>query len=134
MDTDKKNITNQSDTRKGVNMERPKIIVEKLEIEAKDLPQKIEVKREEVTEPIVKELVLQEGEAKCDRCQMTFEERLAYKVGMAENIQWGEYQDNDKNITVSNAMKDLEFDTICDVCYNTSIDSNTGSIDNEWFN
>jgi len=113
--------------------EKPKIIVEKLELEAKDLPQKIEVKKEEVEEPIVMELVLQEGEAKCDRCQMVFEERLAYKVGMAENIQWGEYQDNDKNITVSTAMKDLEFDTICDVCYNTSIDSNTGSISREWF-
>ena len=60
MDTNKKNITNQSDTRKGVNMKRPKIIIEKLEVEAKDLPQKIEVKREEVTEPIVKELVLRQ--------------------------------------------------------------------------
>ena len=101
--------------------EKPKIIIEKLEIEAKDL------------EPVLKELVLQEGEAKCDRCQMAFEERLAYRVGMAENIQWGEYQDNDKNITVSTAMKDLKFDTICDTCYNTSIDSNTGSITKEWF-
>ena len=101
--------------------EKPKIIIEKLEIEAKDL------------EPVLKELVLQEGEAKCDRCQMAFEERLAYRVGMAENIQWGEYQDNDKNITVSTAMKDLGFDTICDTCYNTSIDSNTGSITKEWF-
>jgi|7_EtaG_2_1085326.scaffolds.fasta_scaffold06485_4 hypothetical protein len=118
---------------KKSEIEKPKIIVEKLELEAKDLPQKIEVKKEEVEEPIVMELVLQEGEAKCDRCQMVFEERLAYKVGMAENIQWGEYQDNDKNITVSTAMKDLEFDTICDVCYNTSIDSNTGSISREWF-
>ena len=101
--------------------EKPKIIIEKLEIEAKDL------------EPVLKELVLQEGEAKCDRCQMAFEERLAYRVGMAENIQWGEYQDNDKNLTVSTAMKDLKFDTICDTCYNTSIDSNTGSITKEWF-
>ena len=127
---DKKDFTKKSETRKE---EKPKIIVEKLELEAKDLPQKIEVKKEEVEEPIVMELVLQEGEAKCDRCQMVFEERLAYKVGMAENIQWGEYQDNDKNITVSTAMKDLKFDTICDVCYNTSIDSNTGSISREWF-
>ena len=127
---DKKDFTKKSETRKE---EKPKIIVGKLELEAKDLPQKIEVKKEEVEEPIVMELVLQEGEAKCDRCQMVFEERLAYKVGMAENIQWGEYQDNDKNITVSTAMKDLKFDTICDVCYNTSIDSNTGSISREWF-
>ena len=134
MDTNKKNITNQSDTRKGVNMKRPKIIIEKLEVEAKDLPQKIEVKREEVTEPIVKELVLQEGEAKCDRCQMTFEERLAYKIEMSENAQWGEYQDGDKNLTVSNAMRTLKLSMICDTCFNTSIDGNTGSIDNEWFN
>ena len=127
---DKKDFTKKSETRKE---EKPKIIVEKLELEAKDLPQKIEVKKEEVEEPIVMELVLQEGEAKSDRCQMAFEERLAYKVGMSESFQWGEYQDNDKNITVSTAMKDLEFDTICDVCYNTSIDSNTGSISREWF-
>ena len=121
---DKKDSTAPSiknNTAKKKQEEKPKIIIEKLEIEAKDL------------EPIVKELVLQEGEAKCDRCQMAFEERLAYRVGMAENIQWGEYQDNDKNITVSTAMKDLKFDTICDTCYNTSIDSNTGSITKEWF-
>lgn len=121
---DKKDSTEPSiknNTAKKKQEEKPKIIIEKLEIEAKDL------------EPIVKELVLQEGEAKCDRCQMAFEERLAYRVGMAENIQWGEYQDNDKNITVSTAMKDLGFDTICDTCYNTSIDSNTGSITKEWF-
>lgn len=121
---DKKDSTEPSiknNTAKKKQEEKPKIIIEKLEIEAKDL------------EPIVKELVLQEGEAKCDRCQMAFEERLAYRVGMAENIQWGEYQDNDKNITVSTAMKDLKFDTICDTCYNTSIDSNTGSITKEWF-
>ena len=121
---DKKDSTEPSiknNTAKKKQEETPKIIIEKLEIEAKDL------------EPIVKELVLQEGEAKCDRCQMAFEERLAYRVGMAENIQWGEYQDNDKNITVSTAMKDLKFDTICDTCYNTSIDSNTGSITKEWF-
>ena len=86
---DKKDSTEPSiknNTAKKKQEEKPKIIIEKLEIEAKDL------------EPIVKELVLQEGEAKCDRCQMAFEERLAYRVGMAENIQWGEYQDNDKNI------------------------------------
>ena len=121
---DKKDSTEPSiknNTAKKKQEEKPKIIIEKLEIEAKDL------------EPIVKELVLQEGEAKCDTCQMAFEERLAYRVGMAENIQWGEYQDNDKNITVSTAMKDLKFDTICDTCYNTSIDSNTGSITKEWF-
>ena len=121
---DKKDSTEPSiknNTAKKKQEEKPKIIIEKLEIEAKDL------------EPIVKELVLQEGEAKCDRCQMAFEERLAYRVGMAENIQWWEYQDNDKNITVSTAMKDLKFDTICDTCYNTSIDSNTGSITKEWF-
>ena len=121
---DKKDSTEPSiknNTAKKKQEEKPKIIIEKLEIEAKDL------------EPIVKELVLQEGEAKCDRCQMAFEERLAYRVGMAENIQWGEYQDNDKNITVSTAMKDLGFDMICDTCYNTSIDSNTGSIAKEWF-
>ena len=121
---DKKDSTEptiKNNTAKKKQEEKPKIKIEKLEIEAKDL------------EPIVKELVLQEGEAKCDRCQMAFEERLAYRVGMAENIQWGEYQDNDKNITVSTAMKDLKFDTICDTCYNTSIDSNTGSITKEWF-
>jgi hypothetical protein len=98
-------------------------------LEPKEEKPKVEVKEE----PVVMELVLQEGEAKCDRCQMAFEERLAYKVGMSESFQWGEYQDNDKNITVSTAMKDLKFDTICDVCYNTSIDSNTGSITREWF-
>ena len=121
---DKKDSTEPSiknNTAKKKQEEKPKIIIEKLEIEAKDL------------EPIVKELVLQEGEAKCDRCQMAFEERLAYRVGMAENIQWGEYQDNDKNITVSNAMKQLGFDRICDTCYNTSIDGSTGSITHEWF-
>ena len=121
---DKKDSTEPSiknNTAKKKQEEKSKIIIEKLEIEAKDL------------EPVLKELVLQEGEAKCDRCQMAFEERLAYRVGMAENIQWGEYQDNDKNITVSTAMKDLKFDTICDTCYNTSIDSNTGSITKEWF-
>ena len=121
---DKKDSTEPSiknNTAKKKQEEKPKIIIEKLEIEAKDL------------EPIVKELVLQEGEANCDRCQMAFEERLAYRVGMAENIQWGEYQDNDKNITVSTAMKDLKFDTICDTCYNTSIDGSTGSITHEWF-
>lgn len=135
MDTDKKNITNQSETRKGVNMEKPKIIVEKLEIEAKDLPyKKIEVKSEEVEEPTVMELVLQEGEARCDRCRMAFEERLAYKIEMSENDQWGEYQDGDKNLTVSNAMRTLKLSMICDTCFNTSIDGNTGSIDNEWFN
>ena len=101
--------------------EKPKIIIEKLDIEAKDL------------EPVVKELVLQEGEAKCDRCTMTFEERLAYKIEMSDNLQWGEYQDNDKNLTVSTAMKELGLAIICDTCYNTSIDGSTGSIDREWF-
>ena len=124
---DKKDFTKKSET------EKPKIIVEKLEIEAKDLPKKIEVKSEEVKEPTVMELVLQEGEAKCDRCQMAFEERLVYKIGMSESFQWGEYQDNDKNITVSSAMKDLGLGIICDVCYNTSIDGKTGSITREWF-
>ena len=121
---DKKDSTEPSiknNTAKKKQEEKPKIIIEKLEIEAKDL------------EPIVKELVLQEGEAKCDRCQMAFEERLAYKVEMSDNLQWGEYQDNDKNITVSNAMKELGLSIICDTCYNTSIDGSTGSISREWF-
>ena len=115
---DKKDSTKPSEKNKKKQEEKPKIIIEKLEIEAKDL------------EPIEK---VQEGEAKCDRCQMAFEERLAYKVEMSDNLQWGEYQDNDKNITVSNAMKQLGFDRICDTCYNTSIDGSTGSISREWF-
>ena len=118
---DKKDSTKPSEKNKKKQEKKPKIIIEKLEIEAKDL------------EPVLKELVLQEGEAKCDRCQMAFEERLAYKVEMSDNLQWGEYQDNDKNITVSNAMKQLGFDRICDTCYNTSIDGSTGSITHEWF-
>ena len=65
---------------------------------------------------------------------MTFEERLAYKIEMSEHAQWGEYQDGDKNLTVSNAMRTLKLSMICDTCFNTSIDGNTGSIDNEWFN
>jgi len=108
--------------------EKPKIIIEKLEIEAKDLPKELLKKTE-----VKKEEVLKQGEAKCDRCKMTFEERLAYKVEMSDNLQWGEYQDNDKNLTVSNAMKELGFYIICDTCYNTSIDGSTGSISREWF-
>ena len=108
--------------------EKPKIIIEKLEIEAKDLPKELPKKTE-----VKKEEVLKQGEAKCDRCKMTFEERLAYKIEMSDNLQWGEYQDNDKNLTVSNAMKELGFYIICDTCYNTSIDGSTGSISREWF-
>ena len=39
----------------------------------------------------------------------------------------------DKNLTVSNAMKELGLSIICDTCYNTSIDGSTGSISREWF-
>jgi len=134
-DSTELNIKNNTANKK--QEEKPKIIIEKLEIEEKDLPKdlpkKVEVKKEEVEEPTVMELVLQEGEAKCDRCKTAFEERLAYKVEMSDNLQWGEYQDNDKNLTVSTAMKELGLGIICDTCYNTSIDGSTGSISREWF-
>jgi len=128
---DKKDSTEpniKNNTAKKKQEEKSKIIIEKLEIEAKDLPKELPKKAE-----VKKEEVLKEGEAKCDRCKMTFEERLAYKVEMSDNIQWGVYQDNDKNLTVSNAMKELGLGIICDTCYNTSIDGSTGSISREWF-
>ena len=131
---DKKNSTepNIKNNTAKKQEEKPKIIIEKLEIEEKDLPKNLP-KKVEVEKEVAKEEVLKEGEAKCDRCKMTFEERLAYKIEMSDNLQWGEYQDNDKNLTVSNAMKELGFYIICDTCYNTSIDGSTGSISREWF-
>ena len=131
---DKKNSTepNIKNNTAKKQEEKPKIIIEKLEIEEKDLPKNLP-KKVEVEKEVAKEEVLKEGEAKCDRCKMTFEERLAYKIEMSDNLQWGEYQDNDKNLTVSTAMKELGLAIICDTCYNTSIDGSTGSIDREWF-
>ena len=131
---DKKNSTepNIKNNTAKKQEEKPKIIIEKLEIEEKDLPKNLP-KKVEVEKEVAKEEVLKEGEAKCDRCKMTFEERLAYKIEMSDNLQWGEYQDNDKNLTVSTAMKELGLAILCDTCYNTSIDGSTGSIDREWF-
>ena len=131
---DKKNSTepNIKNNTAKKQEEKPKIIIEKLEIEEKDLPKNLP-KKVEVEKEVAKEEVLKEGEAKCDRCKMTFEERLAYKIEMSDNLQWGEYQDNDKNLTVSTAMKELGLAIICDTCYNTSIDGSTGSITHEWF-
>ena len=131
---DKKNSTepNIKNNTAKKQEEKPKIIIEKLEIEEKDLPKNLP-KKVEVEKEVAKEEVLKEGEAKCDRCKMTFEERLAYKIEMSDNLQWGEYQDNDKNLTVSTAMKELGLAIICDTCYNTSIDGSTGSISREWF-
>ena len=132
---DKKNSTepNIKNNTAKKQEEKPKIIIEKLEIEEKDLPKNLP-KKVEVEKEVAKEEVLKEGEAKCDRCKMTFEERLAYKIEMSDNLQWGEYQDNDKNLTVSTAMKELGLAIICDTCYNTSIDGSTGSIDLDCIN